>query len=283
MDFVSGVSSTYDFSVYAQRKALASEDREKASSVSSTSTTDSTSKTEEEQKVSSASKEKTSFKVNSSGKELSEEEKKEVEKLKARDMEVRQHEQAHQRAGAGITGQAQYTYKAGPDKKQYAVGGSVPIDMSEGDTPQATISKAEKVRRTALAPKDPSSQDMKVAQEAAQMETEARSELLSQSQEAAKSYTSVKNIATSRSAAQPATTEATGTETEATASSSGSTPATAASSTAKEATPSAGKITNPYAELSTIMSDNSTQTTQIKASNTKKLDLMTGKAVDLFG
>jgi len=43
--------------------------------------------------------------------------------------------------------------------------------------PQATIKKAQQIKRAALAPKDPSSQDRKVAAEASKMEAKARQEL----------------------------------------------------------------------------------------------------------
>lgn len=287
MGFVSGVSSTYDYSVYAQRQALLAEARQKTTSFSSASTdatsAESASKTEKDKKSDSTSTEKTTFKFNSPIKELPEEVQKEVEKLKARDLEVKQHEQAHQRVGAGITGQAEYSYKAGPDGKQYAVGGSVSIDMSEETTPEATISKAGLIRRTALAPKDPSSQDLKVAQEASQMETEARAELLAKAQEASKSYASVKNIATSKSAPQMTATEGTDTGTNSAASSTGVTSSPTASATATPISQAAGKMVNPYVELSAKMSDNSAEPIEIKASNTKKLDLLSGKTVDLFG
>jgi hypothetical protein len=109
------------------------------------------------------------------GRELSPEEKKQVEKLKERDQEVRRHEQAHIAASGGHTrGGARYEYQAGPDGKQYAVGGHVSIDVSavSGD-PRATLQKAETVRRAATSPADPSGADMAVAAAAAQMATEA--------------------------------------------------------------------------------------------------------------
>ena len=282
MDFVSGVNSTYDFSIYAQRQAAFSEARQKKDSVSATPE-DHTSKTEEKKKTHSTSTEEKSLKANSFGKELTEDQQKEVEKLKTRDLEVRTHEQAHQRAGAGITGQAEYSYQAGPDGKQYAVGGSVSIDMSEEETPEATISKAGLIRRTALAPKDPSSQDMKIAQEASRMETEARSELLADAQQAVQSYASVKNITTSKSAPSSATTQGTGTETNTKVSSTGSTPSATESSKTTNVTQAAAQMVNPYTELTAKMSNNNTEPIGIKASNTRKLDLTSGNVLDLFG
>ena len=98
--------------------------------------------------------------------------------LKAADREVRAHEQAHMAAGAGITGSASYTYKTGPDGKQYAVAGEVPVDTSAGRTPEETLAKAQKIRAAALAPAQPSAQDYKVAQTAAKMKWSAQAELL---------------------------------------------------------------------------------------------------------
>ncbi len=101
-----------------------------------------------------------------SEKELPENEKREVEKLKQRDREVRQHEQAHMAAGAGLTGGASYSYQVGPDGKRYAIGGEVSIDVSTEKDPQATIVKMGRVKRAALAPADPSGADRAVARKA---------------------------------------------------------------------------------------------------------------------
>jgi len=111
--------------------------------------------------------------------QLTPEKEKQVEQLKKRDAEVKRHEQAHKAAaGQYASGGPSYDYQTGPDGKQYAVGGEVQIDTSEvPNDPQATIKKAQQVKRAALAPKDPSSQDRKVAAEASKMETKARQEL----------------------------------------------------------------------------------------------------------
>lgn len=104
-----------------------------------------------------------------------------VRELKARDREVRQHEMAHQTAGGQYTGSATYTYQRGPDGVLYAVGGEVSIDASPiPDDPEATLEKAQVVERAALAPAEPSPQDLKVAAEARAMGTQARSDLLRQ-------------------------------------------------------------------------------------------------------
>jgi hypothetical protein len=101
-----------------------------------------------------------------------------LRQLQERDREVRAHEQAHISAGGSVvTGGASYTYETGPDGRQYAVGGEVGIDTSPvPNNPEATMEKAQTIRRAALAPASPSGQDQKVAAQAARMEAEARLE-----------------------------------------------------------------------------------------------------------
>lgn len=111
--------------------------------------------------------------------QLSEEDLKQVQELKQRDLEVRTHEAAHlAAAGKYATGGASFEYKRGPDGKSYAVGGEVGIDTSPiaGD-PQATLQKAQQIRAAAQAPANPSSQDRQVAASASQMEAKARQEI----------------------------------------------------------------------------------------------------------
>lgn len=106
-------------------------------------------------------------------------------KLRNRDQEVRRHEQAHLSAAGGLaTGGANFSYQTGPDGKRYAVGGEVNIDTSpvSGD-PNATIRKAQQIRRAALAPADPSSQDRAVAASASVMEMKARRDLQEKNEE----------------------------------------------------------------------------------------------------
>ena len=81
-------------------------------------------------------------------------------------------------AGGGLTSPASYTYEQGPDNKMYAVAGEVGISTSEGNTPQESLNKAQTIRRAALAPADPSPQDLKVAAQAASMEMSARAQIM---------------------------------------------------------------------------------------------------------
>ncbi|PVB62581.1 hypothetical protein DCO57_06750 [Labrenzia sp. 011] len=107
---------------------------------------------------------------------LNEAEEEQVDELAQRDREVRAHEQAHARAGGAHAGAPSYTFQQGPDGKRYAVGGEVQIDTSKERTPEATIRKMQTVIRAATAPAEPSSQDLKVAQQARGQLAEAQAE-----------------------------------------------------------------------------------------------------------
>ncbi|MDT4331417.1 putative metalloprotease CJM1_0395 family protein [Methylomonas sp. MED-D] len=116
--------------------------------------------------------------------QLSDEQLAQVQKLKTRDREVRAHEQAHLSAAGGLaTGGAHFQYVTGPDGVRYATGGDVGIDTSEvSGNPQATLAKADTIRRAALAPAQPSGQDLSVAGQASAMAAKARAELLKSQQ-----------------------------------------------------------------------------------------------------
>lgn len=110
--------------------------------------------------------------------ELTPEEEQLVSELQARDTEVRAHEAAHlAAAGSLAAGGASFTYQQGPDGKQYAIGGEVPIDVSEGNTPEETIARMRQVKAAATAPADPSAADMRIASTAAMIEMKAQMEL----------------------------------------------------------------------------------------------------------
>ena len=114
---------------------------------------------------------------------LDQSEEQQVEKLKQRDREVRAHEQAHAMVGGAYASAPSYTYQQGPDGKRYAIGGEVQIDTSKERTPEATIRKMQVVIRAATAPAEPSSQDMRVAQQAQAQLAEAQAELRQQKTE----------------------------------------------------------------------------------------------------
>lgn len=85
----------------------------------------------------------------------------------ARELEVITHEEAHVAAAGGYAGAISYDYETKADGKAYIVGGSVPIDTSfDSSKPDEMIIKMDTVAAAALAPAQPSSQDMTVASEA---------------------------------------------------------------------------------------------------------------------
>ena len=117
--------------------------------------------------------------------DLSVQELKKIESLQARDREVKAHEMAHlSAAGSFALGGASFRYQTGPDGVRYAVAGEVPIDISavEGD-PEASLKKAETIRKAALAPASPSAQDQRIAAKAAVMSAKASAELMQLSQQ----------------------------------------------------------------------------------------------------
>ena len=115
-----------------------------------------------------------------------------MSKLAARDTAVRAHEAAHQAAAGGLGGAASFSYETGPDGKRYAVGGEVPVSLRPGRTPQETIANAQTVRSAALAPADPSAQDLAVAAQASQMEAQARQEIAQNRRRAAAEATAAR-------------------------------------------------------------------------------------------
>ncbi|WP_286293466.1 putative metalloprotease CJM1_0395 family protein [Methylomarinovum tepidoasis] len=102
-----------------------------------------------------------------------------VERLRQRDREVRAHEMAHlAAAGSYALGGPSFEYQVGPDGQRYAIGGHINIDTSPVPSdPEATLRKAETIRRAALAPGDPSPQDRSVAAAAAAMAMKAQIEI----------------------------------------------------------------------------------------------------------
>jgi len=110
-----------------------------------------------------------------------------ITELAATDSKVRAHEAAHLAAAQGLaTSGASFSYTTGPDGKRYAIGGEVHIDTSEAQTPAETLLKADQIRRAALAPANPSAQDLQVAAMAERMAANAR---LALQQEQVATYT----------------------------------------------------------------------------------------------
>ncbi len=132
-------------------------------------------------------------------------EKQEVVELKKRDAEVRRHEQTHvAAAGRHARGGPKYEYTTGPDGKRYAVEGQVNIDTSKvPNDPEATIRKAQQIKRAALAPEEPSAQDRTVAANASRMEVEAREEVAKERKEEQVTYDRSGNVSEGTSFGSP--------------------------------------------------------------------------------
>ena len=122
-------------------------------------------------------------------------EKQVIRELESRDKEVRTHEMAHAAVGGAFTGSPSYTFQIGPDGKKYAVEGEVSVDLTPvaGD-PKETIAKMKKVQAAALAPAQPSAQDVRVAASASNIILEAQAELLKVSSEEAEAKSAPSNL-----------------------------------------------------------------------------------------
>jgi hypothetical protein len=124
-------------------------------------------------------------KENAEDRQQQQSEKQQLTELKERDAEVRMHEQAHASLGGQYASSPQYEYERGPDGRRYVVDGKVSIDVSKASTPEETIRKALQVKAAALAPAEPSTQDLRVAIEATQIALEARTEIATEKAEKA--------------------------------------------------------------------------------------------------
>lgn len=108
---------------------------------------------------------------------LNEQDKALISELKSKERKVLSHEAAHISAGGGFVGSPKYSRVAGPDGKSYITGGEVSISVPPSSDPKETIRNMEQVRKAALAPFDPSSQDLNVAAAAANAQAQAAAEL----------------------------------------------------------------------------------------------------------
>jgi hypothetical protein len=84
-----------------------------------------------------------------------------------------------------LAGAVSYTYTQGPDGRSYITGGEVPIHLPVSIDPEETLRNMEQVQRAALAPGNPSGQDMSVAGQAAAAAAIARQELTGRTLDAA--------------------------------------------------------------------------------------------------
>lgn len=94
---------------------------------------------------------------------ISDEDKSAISRLKMIENEVIAHEQAHKSAGGSIAGAASYSYSIGPDGKRYITGGEVSLRTPATDDKEQKVNLLNRVKQAALAPAQPSSQDIRVA------------------------------------------------------------------------------------------------------------------------
>jgi hypothetical protein len=102
-----------------------------------------------------------------------------IEKLEQTERNVISHENAHKAAAGRFGGAIHYSYTMGPDGKRYITGGEVPIHTPATKDPEEALQNALQVMRAALAPGDPSGQDIAVAANAAATASAARAQISS--------------------------------------------------------------------------------------------------------
>lgn len=98
---------------------------------------------------------------------LGSEERAVVDRLRQRDSQVRQEEEAHAAVAGDLAGPIAYVYQRGPDGRLYAVGGSVPIkaQVLSGD-PEAAKRLGARIAAAAHAATNPSAADLAAANRA---------------------------------------------------------------------------------------------------------------------
>jgi hypothetical protein len=100
-----------------------------------------------------------------------------IAELEKTEREVIAHENAHKAAAGRFGGPAHYSYTDGPDGKRYVTGGDVQVHTPATSDPEEALRNASQVMRAALAPGDPSGQDLSAASSAASMASAARAQI----------------------------------------------------------------------------------------------------------
>lgn len=104
-------------------------------------------------------------------------EQQQIFKLQQAEKDVIAHEMAHKAAGGAVTGPASYEHTEGPDGKHYVTAGEVQVNAPAGSTEEETLKILETVRRAALAPAQPSPQDLRVAASASAQIEQTKAQL----------------------------------------------------------------------------------------------------------
>ncbi|KOS66487.1 hypothetical protein AEA09_17225 [Lysinibacillus contaminans] len=110
-------------------------------------------------------------------KEVTHQEQATIREMQQTEKSVRAHEQAHKAVGGDVTGPISYTHTTGPEGERYITGGEVSITAGAGSTEEETLQILEKVRSAALAPVDPSPQDLRVAASAGEQIQQVQAKL----------------------------------------------------------------------------------------------------------
>jgi len=175
---------------HSENKALNDGDKSRPQLADDGGTYDSTGQLQQNKVIAEDGEDQNSEQENSNSEEENTEqeqrkeeaEQQQIVELKARDREVRLHEEAHARVGGQYAGSPSYEFQRGPDGNNYAIGGQVMIDVAEiPDNPRATIDKMQTVRAAALAPAEPSGADRAIAADATQKLASAQAELAKES------------------------------------------------------------------------------------------------------
>jgi hypothetical protein len=103
-----------------------------------------------------------------------------IAELERTEREVIAHENAHKAAAGRFGGPVHYFYTTGPDGKRYISGGEVPVHTPATNDPEEALRNARQVMSAALAPGDPSGQDIAAAASASARAATARSRLASE-------------------------------------------------------------------------------------------------------
>lgn len=112
---------------------------------------------------------------------LADGERTQARELAAGDRSVRAHEAAQAAVGGSLAGGPGFRFVAGPGGQRYTVGGEVPISLDVvPDDPAAPLDNARQVQAAALAPAQPSPQDLQVAAAAGRLIVESQLQLATQ-------------------------------------------------------------------------------------------------------
>lgn len=105
--------------------------------------------------------------------ELSDGERAALDRLRQRDQQVRQEEKAHAAIAGDLAGPISYTYQRGPDGRNYAVGGSVPIRAQTSGDPNEIARIGARLAAAAHGAVNPSGADLSVARRGYALQSQA--------------------------------------------------------------------------------------------------------------